>query len=105
MVSLTNNESIISGTKMAVKKLRNTSRILCFLTIGREMIFSNALKISPLVLSFCSNVYDINGNFIKTWDCIGDIERELSVNKSNICQCCKGKYKQTGGYIWRYNND
>ena len=27
------------------------------------------------------------------------------VSRSGICNCCKGKIKTAGGYIWRYAND
>ena len=39
---------------------------------------------------------------IKIWDSMMDVERELGINQSNISQCCKGKRKSTGGYVWRY---
>ena len=48
--------------------------------------------------------YSINGEFIREWGCISDACRELSIaNSSNIAQCCKGKQKQSNGYIWRYD--
>ena len=28
--------------------------------------------------------------------------RELGLNNSHICKCCKGKYKTAGGYHWKY---
>lgn len=45
-----------------------------------------------------------NGEFIKKWDCIKDVERELGFNNSNISKCCcgKGYYKTAYGYIWKY---
>lgn len=48
--------------------------------------------------------YDNKGNFIKEWNCIRDIERELNLNHSNISKCCNNnpKNKSVGGYIWRY---
>lgn len=48
------------------------------------------------------NQYDLTGNFIKTWDCINDIERELGYLHGNIISCCKKRYKQAYGYVWRY---
>lgn len=46
--------------------------------------------------------YDLQGNLIKIWDCMMDIERELKIDHSFISQCCKGKNKTAKGYIWRY---
>ena len=50
--------------------------------------------------------YDMKGNFIKKWDSAK--EAALSLNKINgaaINGCCKGKYNQMYGYIWRYANE
>lgn len=55
------------------------------------------IKISKPIIQFSKD-----GEFIKKWDCISEIQRELVINKGNICQCCKGNLKTAGGYIWRY---
>lgn len=49
------------------------------------------------------NQYDLNGNFIRQWDCIRHVQKELKINNSNIVACCKGKRKTAGGYIWKYS--
>ena len=49
--------------------------------------------------------YDIRGNFIKIWDSIIDVERELGIENGNISKCCNDTYKTAGGYIWRYFGD
>lgn len=46
--------------------------------------------------------YDLEGNFIKYWECIADVTRETKINNSHIGSCCKGKQKTCGGYIWKY---
>ena len=51
------------------------------------------------------NQYDLNGNFIKEWDCIRLAEKELRISQSNIIYVCKGKRKSAGNFIWRYVND
>lgn len=50
------------------------------------------------------NQYDLNCNFIKTYDSLSDAARQLncSGNINVIRGCCEGKYKQGLGYIWRY---
>ena len=48
------------------------------------------------------NQYDLDGNFIKTWNSIYDITKELNINRSSIWRCCTGKYKKSHNYIWRY---
>ena len=49
--------------------------------------------------------YDLQGNLIKTWDSIMDIQRESNINNRSICSCCKGKRKTAGGYMWRYKEE
>ena len=48
--------------------------------------------------------FDLNMNLLKNWDCIMDVTRELKIDNSQICKCCKGIFKSAGGYIWRYRN-
>lgn len=45
--------------------------------------------------------YDLEGNFIKKWDCIHDAQR-CGFNHGNIISCCKGHLKHYKKYIWRY---
>lgn len=46
--------------------------------------------------------YNLKGEFIKKWDCIKDVTRELKIDNSHIGDCCRRKRKTAGGYIWRY---
>lgn len=45
--------------------------------------------------------YDLEGNFIKKWDCIHDAQR-CGFNHGNIISCCKGRLKHYKKYIWIY---
>ena len=51
--------------------------------------------------------YTLDGEYIKTWDSIIEIEDFINVKKaqSNIVACCKGRKKRAYGYIWRYEED
>lgn len=49
--------------------------------------------------------YDLNNNFIKTFDYIKDAEQSLNIDGSSISACCRNKRKTAGGYIWKYAND
>ena len=49
------------------------------------------------------NQYDLDGNFIKTWNKAIDVENELKINRKNILKVLKNKRKQSGGFIWKYN--
>jgi group I intron endonuclease len=47
--------------------------------------------------------FDLNGNFIHTWDSITDAEKQLKI--FNITAVCKGKQETAGGYKWTYENN
>lgn len=48
------------------------------------------------------NQYDLDGNFIKMWDCMSEIERQLNIKQSYIVNCCRGRQKTAKGFIWKY---
>lgn len=49
------------------------------------------------------NQYDLNDNYIKTWNSFADIANYFKlINASNIVACCKGKKKTSYGYKWSY---
>jgi hypothetical protein len=45
--------------------------------------------------------YDLDGNLIKEWSSLSEID----LNISNIANCCRGIVKSAGGYIWRYKDE
>lgn len=50
--------------------------------------------------------YDINGNYIKTWSSMAEIEEVLNIKRANVSQVCRKTRKKTaGGYIWRYEDE
>lgn len=58
------------------------------------------LKTSKPVLQFSKN-----GDFIKKWDSASVAERDGNFNATSIGNCCRGEYKTSGGYIWRFANE
>lgn len=46
-----------------------------------------------------------NDEIICRYLSINEAMRLTNVNAINICQCCKGKRKTAGGYIWRYADE
>lgn len=60
-------------------------------------------KDSPRSKGVCQINKD--GELIKIWGCISDVERELNISNSHISQVCKNKRKLAGGFIWVYEKD
>ena len=48
------------------------------------------------------NHIDNDGNIISTYNSAMDAAENLGVSSSNIHLVCKGTYKQTGGYKFKY---
>ncbi len=68
--------------------------------IFRDQKFIN---IEPLEKTTTSVIqYDINGNYIKDWSSMMDASKSLGISISGISLCCSGKYKHSGGFIWKY---
>ena len=48
------------------------------------------------------NQYDLEDNFIKTWDSAREAERYTGAGHSGIIRCCKGQRKTCGNYKWKF---
>ena len=46
--------------------------------------------------------FSLDGEFIREWPSIKEIERKTGYFKSNISACCLGKSKSSYGYIWKF---
>lgn len=44
----------------------------------------------------------MDGEFVKQWDCLSDVERELGIGVPSITHCCRGRQKSAGGFKWTY---
>lgn len=49
--------------------------------------------------------FDKNNKLIKEWDTIEEVEKILNISHQNISNCCKGKRKEAGGFIWKYADE
>ena len=50
----------------------------------------------------------LEGYFIKQWDCISDIDRELKIGSPDIVSACSSKpntKKSAGGFMWVYTSE
>ena len=48
--------------------------------------------------------YDLDGNFIGRYNSIHEATKKTGSAHSAILNCCRGLYKQTKGYVWRFVN-
>lgn len=45
---------------------------------------------------------DLNGNFLREWNCLMDVKRELGFHIGNISSCLKGNLKTYKKFKWEY---
>ena len=64
---------------------------------GKPGLKGNKNKYSKKVLQF-----DLEGNFIKEWDSLHQIEEIIGLSHIQVSRCCRGIYKTSGGYVWKY---
>lgn len=51
------------------------------------------------------NQFSIEGEFIKSWASIMQVEKETGITKSSITRCLRRGGKSAGGYLWKYESD
>ena len=42
--------------------------------------------------------------FVAEYESIREAERRTGIDHNNINNCCKGKRKTAGGFVWKYKN-
>ena len=54
--------------------------------------------------AFCKPVdqFTLDGAFVKRWSSASEAVREIGGSAGHISECCKGKCKSSGGFIWRF---
>lgn len=60
-------------------------------------------KECPVSRSVCQISTD--GKFIKKWDCISDVTKELGIDSSKISCVCRNQRATAQGYVWVYLED
>jgi len=99
----------IRGKKRSIESRKNISEGKIGYTMSPEhkknMIV--ALKIAkagkPTYNQKKINMYDLNMNFIRSFDSIAQAYRETGHNAYTICKICQGKQKKVKNHIFRYN--
>jgi group I intron endonuclease len=61
--------------------------------IRKKMGVSNRKKV---------DMFDLHQNFIRSFDSIQQASETMKIGRDSVYGCCIGKYKQGGGYIWKY---
>jgi group I intron endonuclease len=46
--------------------------------------------------------YTKQGTFVRDWESTKQAGESLGIQRTDITQCCKGRNKSAGGFIWKY---
>lgn len=68
-----------------------------------DTLYNNNYGTRNKRLSKAINQLTLSGELINTFEGIREAERITGIKNQSISQCCKGKYKTAGGYIWEYS--
>lgn len=49
--------------------------------------------------------YDMEGNYIKTYNSVAEAELECGIFATSISACCRGRQNCSGGFLWKYEDD
>lgn len=91
-------------SKLHREKMRNSGKIggkiggkIIGKIIGKKYGAINGKKSSIPILQFTKD-----GEFMKEWPSAREAGRQLGIAHQSICQCCKGRHKSAGGFVWTY---
>lgn len=51
------------------------------------------------------NQYTLDGKYICTYESLTEASQKTGINVGSIGRCARGKYRQAGGYIWKYTDE
>lgn len=46
--------------------------------------------------------FNLDGNLIREWISLMEVSRQTGWSQGAISECCRGEYKTSHGYVWRY---
>lgn len=49
--------------------------------------------------------YSLNGEFLEKYSSANQASLITGIDHWSICACCRGEYRQAGGYQWKYSED
>jgi group I intron endonuclease len=87
----------VANIKMSEYKRRHSDRV----SGDRNPMFGKVGTLNPNLKKIVQ--LDKDGLLIKEWEGIIVASRELSIYAQNISECCLGKRKTAGGFVWKFS--
>jgi group I intron endonuclease len=51
------------------------------------------------------DMFDVSGVFLRSFQSIQEASDTMNIGRDSVYGCCIGKYRQGGGYIWKYSHE
>ncbi len=94
-------------SKETIEKIKKSNLGIkhnCPNMLGRKHSNETILKLSNInKIPICQ--YTLDNIFIREWDSVDTAGKELNLDGASIGKCCRGKYKQSSGFIWKYKQE
>lgn len=87
----------LKGKKQSKESVRKRAEKLRGRKQSKETVRKKAEKKSKPIMG----VHKVSGKKV-FFPSIYESSRQTGISQGNICLCCQGKRKSTGGYIWKY---
>ena len=68
---------------------------------GKQQLLKSSIRQRNNNKSVKVNQYSLDGHFIKEWDSICEIRRQLGIETSHISNCINDKRKYSHGFVWK----
>lgn len=96
------HSNLVSGYKHPFYNKTHTDDVKNLLKEKRTNLTDDMLKDACKHFNKKISMYDLNFNFIKTFDSVKQAAIELDMNESIISKCCRGDIKNPTRYYFRY---
>ncbi len=108
-ISAANKGRKVSEETRAKQSLQRKGRKLSIETIEKLRTRNKGRKKSQESIDKTANShkrkvyqYSLSGGFIKMFYSVKEASKELNISPSNIANCCRGIYKQSKGFMFKY---
>lgn len=85
------------GKHLSEEQKRHLSEI----NMGKRMDEAHKERLRHLNMRSV-NQFDLDGNYIATYDSLGIAAKAVGGNYQNISACCRDKVRSACGFVWRY---
>lgn len=107
---LAKNRVVSQETRDKISNTLKSKNIVAW-NKGKKLSPEQYEKVIKILRKSCENrkirinQYNLDGEYIKTWESATDAGNAYGIQGAHITDCCNGKRLSCNGFLWRYEND